>query len=111
MGYWGDLKDDDEGMAPAAAAPRPVFVEVCSRPQRAIPVTVLRSHASAAALTVEIQVGEHKVFVSFHGGAVVAQGWQPFDQPSPSAYVPKSRDELTVIEGAGGELLVSKETH
>jgi hypothetical protein len=23
MSYWGDLKDDDEGMAPAAAAPQP----------------------------------------------------------------------------------------
>ncbi len=23
MGYWGDLKDDDEGMAPVAAAPQP----------------------------------------------------------------------------------------
>ena len=75
------------------------------------PVKVLAITSSAAAVTLEIEVGDRKLFVSFHGPAVVANGWQPYDQPAAAAYVPKGRSVLHVVEGAGGVLLVSGSTH
>ncbi len=74
-------------------------------------VRVLDIRANAAAVTLEIEVDGHKLFVSFHGADVVKNGWQPYDQPNPSAYVPKHASEMHVIDGAGGSLLISGSTH
>jgi len=74
-------------------------------------VKVLEVKSSTAAVTIEIDVGGQRLFVSFQGPEVVANGWQPYDQPNPAAYIPMSRSELHAMEGAGGLLLVSGSTH
>ncbi len=71
-------------------------------------VKVASFDCSLAAVTVELEVGGRRLYVSFQGPAVVANGWEPYDQPSRSAYVPESLERMHVIPAAGGRLLISR---
>lgn len=72
-------------------------------------VRILSSKSSKYAVQAEIEVNGVKVVVAFHSDAVREHGWQPYDQPSPAAYIPLGLDRLHQVEGGGGVLLVSKE--
>ncbi len=74
-------------------------------------VRVVAVKTSGVAVVIELEIDGRRIYVGFHGPEVVANGWQPYDQPNPAAYIPKSRSELHLFEVAGGELLVSGSTH
>lgn len=45
---------------------------------------------------------------TYHSSAVEENGWEPYDQPDPAAYLPRKRSELVAMpcSGGGGTLLV-----
>jgi len=65
--------------------------------------------AAGCAVRAEIEVNGVRLLVAFHTEAVMDNGWEPYDQPSPAAYLPLGRDRLHQVDGAGGVLLVSAE--
>lgn len=64
--------------------------------------------ASAVAIKATIEIGGKRYVVAFHGPGVVANGWEPYDQPHPAAYIPTARENLLVIDGACGRILVGE---
>ena len=74
-------------------------------------VKITKVAASAAALSLEIDVDGERLYVAFHNSAVASNGWEPYDQPNRAAYVPLSKDRLHELQGADGVLWISKESH
>ena len=73
-------------------------------------VKVIRSHGSAGAVMAELEVDGVRIWVAFHSERVVANGWEPYDQPDPAAYVPLGNERVHRVSGAGGDLVVSRES-
>lgn len=75
-------------------------------------VKIIRSEANAAATFLEIEIDGERLYIAFHSSAVVENGWEPYDQPNPAAYVPLSKERMhRLATNGGGLLLVSKESH
>jgi hypothetical protein len=47
-----------------------------------------------------------EVEVAYHSQAVVENGWEPFDQPDPAAYLPRRNSELHAYCCSGSEGIV-----
>lgn len=72
-------------------------------------VKILSSATAGCAVRAEIEVNGVRILVAFHTRSVMENGWEPYDQPSPAAFLPLGRDRLHAIDGAEGVLLVSAE--
>lgn len=55
---------------------------------------------------VVLRIGER--YVAFYSNQLLENGWEPYDQPHPAAYMPLSFAHFERYRVAGGELLVSK---
>jgi hypothetical protein len=47
-------------------------------------------------------------WVGWHSGRVRSNGWQPYDQPHPAAYIPLSLEQC-LVTGDGGDGIVMRE--
>lgn len=72
-------------------------------------VKILSTASSPSAVRAEIEVNGVRVLVAFHTEGIIANGWEPYDQPDQAAYLPLGRDRLQAVDGAKGVLLVSAE--
>lgn len=70
---------------------------------------VVSSLASPRAARVEIEVDGVRLWIAFHSNEIIANGWQPYDQPEAAAYVPLGRERLHQIDCPGGILLIESE--
>ena len=93
----------EEGLAVVAA----------ERPGRSIAGEVIAFHDAALSQRGRTTVFETEdaasIRFAFYGDEVLANGWQPCDQPSPAAYLPMRYAALDRYSTADGAILIERE--
>lgn len=72
-------------------------------------VKIVSSLVSRTAAKVEIEVDGRRMWIAFHTDGVIGNGWEPYDQPEPAAYLPIGRKNMLEIRAPGGVLLIEEE--